>query len=152
MGEVKVWREKSEKPLPNKAFHYSICLVSCSTEIGNVTYILFDEDDPNSVHATRNILQAVSDENDKVSLATLLHSIDLEIQYLKDKIMSIRVNNENFNFLLNLEPSMFDEKMDKARLSMEGTGSNWICILCFGTRFSARKMSELLNVVELLKA
>ena len=53
--------------------------------------------------------------------------------------MSIKVNSENFNFLLNLEPSMFDEKMDKARLSMKGTGSNWICILCFGTRFSARK-------------
>ena len=53
--------------------------------------------------------------------------------------MSIKVNNENFNFLLNLEPSMFDEKMDKARLSMKGTGSNWTCILCFGTRFSARK-------------
>ena len=33
---------------------------------------------------------------------------------------------------------MFDEKMDKARLSMEGTGSNWICILCFCTRFLAR--------------
>ena len=53
--------------------------------------------------------------------------------------MSSKVNNENFNFLLNLEPSMFDEKIDKARLSMKGTGSNWICIICFGTRFSARK-------------
>ena len=80
MGEVKVWRETSEKTLPNKAFHYSICLVSCSRDIGNVTYILFDEEDPNSIHATRNILQAVADQNDKVSLATLLHSIDLEIQ------------------------------------------------------------------------
>ena len=143
MGEVKVWREKSEKPLPNNAFHYFICLVSCSIDIGNVTYILFDEEDPNSIHATRNILQAVADENDKVSfyyiLFTLLHSIDLEVRYLRDKIMSIKVNNENFNFLLNLEPSMFDEKMDKARLSMEGTGSNWICILCFDTRFSTRK-------------
>ena len=86
--------------------------------------MLFDGEDPNSIHATRNILQAVADENDKVSLATLLHFIDLEIQYLKDKIMSIKVNNENFNFLLNLEPPMFDEKMDKARLSVEGTGSN----------------------------
>ena len=65
MGELKVWREKSEKPLPNKAFHYSICLVSCSIDIGNVTYILFDEEDPNSIHATRNVLQAVADENDK---------------------------------------------------------------------------------------
>ena len=101
--------------------------------------MLFDEDDPNSIHATRNILQAIADENNKSSLATLLHSIDLEIQYLKDKIMSVNVNGENFDFLINLEPSMFDEKMDKARLSMEGTGSNWICILCFCTRFLARK-------------
>ena len=98
MGEIKVWKEKSEKPLPNKAFHYSICLASCCIDIGNVTYVLFDEDDPSSLHATRNILQAVADENDKSSLATLFHSIDLEIQYLKDKIMSVNVNGENFDF------------------------------------------------------
>ena len=53
MGEIKAWKEKSEKPLPNKAFHYSICYVSRCIDIGNVTYVLFDEDDPNSIHATR---------------------------------------------------------------------------------------------------
>ena len=37
--------------------------------------------------------------------------------------MSIKVNNENFNFVLNLKLSMFDERMDKARLSMKG---NWV--------------------------
>ena len=66
--------------------------------------------------------------------------------------MSIKVNNENFNFLLNLEPSMFDEKMDKARLSMEGTGPIGFVSFVLVQDSVQEKMSELLNVVELLKA
>ena len=47
MEWVKVWREKSERPLPDKGFHCSLALIECYVIINGKKYILFDEEDPN---------------------------------------------------------------------------------------------------------
>ena len=45
MGSVKVWHEKSERPLPDKVFNYSLTLIECYVIIDGKKYILFDEED-----------------------------------------------------------------------------------------------------------
>ena len=63
MGDVNRWRDKSEVNLPDKGFHYSICLLSINVTINNKTYPIFNEPEPNSIHSNKNIMQAVADEN-----------------------------------------------------------------------------------------
>ena len=129
MGSIEVWHEKSERMLPDKGFHYSSALVECYVFINNRRYTVFEEEDPNSVFANRNILQSVADENDKATLSTLLTPIDSEIQFIQGKIMTINVGSDEVDYVLELEAPMFNEKMDKSRLGEEGTGSSCICIL-----------------------
>ena len=136
--DFQVWRDRSGDLLPDKGFHYSICLLECYLKINGRKYTLFTEDEPNSIHCNRNILQAVADENDKGTLTTLLVPIEQELQYLRKTTMVIHSNGKSYSFHLNFEATMFDEKLDRARLGMEGTGSNSICTLCNATRIAAR--------------
>ena len=86
----------------------------------------------------RNILQSVADENDKATLLTILSPLDVEIQFIQGKILTLKVGSDHVDFLIELEASMFDEKMDKSRLGEEGTGSSCICILCTANRATAK--------------
>ena len=68
------------------------------------------------------LLQSQADENDKTTLNTLLIPIDNEFQFLKNKVMSLNLNENQIDFKFIFEGAEFDEKMDRAKLNMEGTG------------------------------
>ena len=132
MGDVNRWRDKSEVNLPDKGFHYSICLLSINVTINNKTYPIFNEPEPNSIHSNKNIMQAVADENNKTTLTTLLVPLNSEMEFLKNKILSVFFPDaeEYFDFSVTLEATMFDEKMERARLGEEGTSSTYFCTVC----------------------
>ena len=103
--------------------------MECYNKINNRKYVLFEEQEPNSVFCNKNITQAVADENEKPTLATLLCPMEDELQFLSNKIMLLGVNKDFVKFRVILEATMLAEKLDNARTGKEGTGSNSICML-----------------------
>ena len=86
----------------------------------------------------RNILQSVADANDEATVSTILSPLDAEIQFIQGKTLTLKVGSDHVDFLIELEASMFDEKMDKSRLGEDGNGSSCICILCTANGATAK--------------
>ena len=64
------------------------------------------------------------------------------------KVMSLNLNENQIDFKFIFEGSEFDEKMDRAKLNMEDTGSNFICCLCrtnLGTWSITRTIDEIIE-------
>ena len=60
--------------------------MECYIKINNRKYVLFEEQERNSVFCNKNITQAMAHENEKQTLATLLCPMEDELQFLSNKI------------------------------------------------------------------
>ena len=130
LGEVSVYKEKADRMLPDKAFRFSFCIVSSMHEGQNV----YEEKNPNSVRSNRPLLESIADENNKASLVACLRPIEIERQYLKDKIIKVKTGEDQWRMhSIQFYNSMLDEKHDRAISGLQGSGSRYMCNMCHAT-------------------
>ena len=132
LGEVSVYKEQNDKFLPDKAFRFSFAIMSSSCKMmDGCKGLLYEVENPNSVRVNQPLLECIADENNKASLVLLLTPIERERQYLENKIISVRIDEDTWrNHEISFFNSMVDEKHDRGISGLQGSGSSHICVLC----------------------
>ena len=131
LGEMPV--KVSKEVLPNKSVRYAFVLTHVWTfdpDDGH-KIIIFDETEPNSEFWTRPLLVALCDENDTTAVGICIRPIEAEKQALNGA--KITINGENGNthtYIIKIESTMLDEKLERVVKNLESSGSNYNCTLC----------------------
>lgn len=137
MGDISVYRQISDRRLPDKAFRASFCIVKIDAICPQGKFVVFEETEPNSVRTNRPLLEAVCDENDSPSTLVCIVPIEAERKFLTGKILAVQCNGIKKRFEIDFYTSMIDEKLDRAESGLQASGSNYICTLCHATRETA---------------
>ena len=135
MGEVSIHKEKSDQMLPDKAFRFSFAVVKVEAVTQGEKYVVYENTKPNSVRTNRPLLEALADENNKVSNIVCTTPIEIERTFISDHRMKIFYENDYFQ-LHNIKffNSMIDEKRDRSDAGLQGAGSKYLCTLCYADR------------------
>ena len=134
LGDVSVYKEKSDRPLPDKAFRAAMCIFRVDAIKGDRVVTVFEEPEPNSIRRNRPILEAIADENDRPSAILCMVPLEAERSYLNGKILKVESPLGFMRFELDFYNSMIDEKLDRAEGGLQGSGSSYVCTLCEATR------------------
>ena len=78
MGQVSIHKEKSDSMLLDKAFRFSFCIVKIIAMSDGTCITVYENEKPNSVRTNRPLLEAIADENNKVSNILCTKPIELE--------------------------------------------------------------------------
>ena len=128
MGEVLIHKEKSDSMLPDKAFRFSFCIVKMMAISDGTCITVYENEKPNSVRTNRPLLEAIVDENNKVSNILCTKPIELERKLMIDNVMRIHSDNGVFqDHQLCFYNTMVDEKRDRADAGLQGSGSRYLC-------------------------
>ena len=93
MGDVFVYKEKSDRALPDKAFRFSFAVIKVEAVSPSGSCTVFEEPFPNSVKNNKTLLESLADENSKCAMAICMAPIESEREYLKNKIMRVKTEN-----------------------------------------------------------
>ena len=139
MGDVSIIKEKGDRILPDKAFRSAFAVIKCEVEVAGQRHTVYEPQDPNSTLITRPLVEAVGDENNHASSLLMLYLMEHERAVMKEREMSVNVQNWWRRHKLIFFNSMIDEKLDRAESGMQASGSKYLCTLCTATRQTARK-------------
>ena len=148
LGDVSVYKEKNDRLLPDKAFRFSFAVVSCKCQTDqSEKHSIYETKNPNSVRTNRPLLEAIADENDKDALIACIRPIEMEREYLKDKIIKVKVGENNWRcHTIKFYNSMVDEKHDRVISGLQGSGSGHICNLCHATNKTCKELLGHFNI------
>ena len=141
LGSVSVYKEKADRFLPDKALRFSFAVISSTAKTSdNTTKTVYEADNPNSVRVNRPLLECIADENNKASSIVCLSPIEMEREYLQDKVIQVKISEGKWRLhKLKFFNSMVDEKYDRAMSGYQGSGSKYICVLCDTTQEDCKK-------------
>ena len=137
LGDVSVYKEKRDRPLPDKAFRASFCIFRIDALKGDKCVTVFEEEDPNSIRTNRPYSECIADENDRPSAILCSVPMESERKFLKGKVLKVECSSGFLRFEIDFYNSMIDEKFDRSEGGLQGSGSNFICTLCEATRQTA---------------
>jgi hypothetical protein len=138
LGDVSVYKEVSDRFLPDKAFRFSFCLFKIEASVDNGEFLtIFIESKPNSVKTNRPLFEAICDENNHASSTLCLLGIENERMYMKNKIFRVQTEFGWRRHVLYFTNSVIDEKLDRANSGLAGSGSAYLCTLYDITRETA---------------
>lgn len=138
LGDLKMWRDRSESSLPNKVIRYCFCVLQIfqETETGEKHFI-YKNQQPNSDTTNRTLMTCIADENDKITLTTILSPILEEQKLLRESSFKILLPSGNqFQFTVDVRMSMLDEKLDRSLSGLQSSSSSFLCTLCNAERDS----------------
>ena len=157
LGDVPEYTQKGDTPLPNKAYHYAFAIMKIEVTVDEETFILFEEENPNSVRCNKTLLNSICDENDTSSMPVSLNPVECE----RDLISSSTLTVENLKHKVKIVQSMVDEKKSRKDGGLQGSGSNYLCDVCdadhvtgkekLGTFKINRKISETKEISETIR-
>ena len=141
LGSVSVYKEKADQFLPDKALRFSFAVVSSTAKTSdNTTKTVYEAENPNSVRVNRPLLKCIADENNKASSIVCLSPIEMEREYLQDKVIKVKISDGKWRLhKLKFFNSMEDEKYDRAISGYQRSGSKYICVLCDTTQEDSKK-------------
>ena len=141
LGSVSVYKEKADRFLPDKALRFSFAVISSEGKANDDTsQTVYECENPNSVRVNRPLLECIADKNNKASSIVCLLPIELEREYLKDKVIKIKVSEHKWRYpKLRVFNSMVDEKYDRAMSGYMGSGSKHVCVLCDALQQDCKK-------------
>ena len=88
MGSVSVYKEKADRFLSDKAHRFSFSVISSKGKANDDTFqTVYECENPDSVRANRPLLECIADENNEASSTACLLPVELEREYLKDKVI-----------------------------------------------------------------
>ena len=138
MGDVSVYKGKGDRALPDKAFRACFCIFRITVLLEDDELVVYEEPAPNSVRRNRPLLEAIADENDHTSSLVCIVPFEKERNFLRNKIMEVQCDSGIKRFELDFYTSMIDEKLDRSASGLQGSGSKYLCTLCFATNTTAK--------------
>ncbi|XP_072168742.1 V(D)J recombination-activating protein 1-like [Diadema setosum] len=152
MGEVAVQKSKADTFLPDKAFRASFVILKCEVKLSdNTTVVVFEEEKPNSVMVNRPLLEALGDENSPSTATVLLRQMESERKLLHHHTIKVYAGSTTRNHHITIYNSMIDEKLDRSLGGLQGSGSNYICTLCFATKTTAKSQLGSFQITRTLR-
>ncbi|XP_071509808.1 V(D)J recombination-activating protein 1-like [Diadema antillarum] len=136
--------ERSDRLLPEKAFHASFVVLRCEVEKDGQMRTVYKQQDPNLVFAARPLLEAIGDENNKASAQQMLELMEKDRVMIQKREMRVYIDEtRRWHHKIRLFNSMIDEKLDRAE---GGLQSRYICTLCFATKETAKSNLGSFNI------
>ena len=106
--------------------------------VGQNVFDIFVEDAPNSVRTNRPLLEAISDENNRCSNILCVSSIEKERDFIRNNFVVVQTKSGVYKHKIVFFNSMVDEKRDRADSGLQGSGSSFLCTLCYAERANAK--------------
>lgn len=147
MGDTSIYKERGDRPLPDKAFRYAFCIMEIHVNVADKMFELYSCENPNSVRQNRPLLESIADENNKSAAAICLVPIEFERSSLAGKFLTVKVDEKTHrHYTLKFISSMEDEKFDRAFGGLQGAGSSYLCTLCHATTGTAVEKVGTFNI------